>query len=29
MIRVKKQNIISHAFIEVLMEKVRSKYFLE
>lgn len=28
MIRVKKQNIVAHAFIEALMEKVRSGYFL-
>lgn len=27
MIRVKRQNIVSHAFIEVLMEKVRQGYF--
>lgn len=26
-IRVKKQNIVAHAFIDVLMEKVRSGYF--
>jgi len=28
MIRAKKQNIIAHAFIEILMDKVRSGYFL-